>query len=215
MSQAERLSRIHFLIRSNGFVSLKELKKSFEVSRATLMRDIELMRDRLGAPVVYDPAENVYRYDPDAIVGEHLDELPGLWISASEGYAFLTLFNVLRAIDPGFLMYFLEPLRPIIKRFLTDRDFKMWRLDSKIVIDLPNFSKGRGVHLAPVFEALVKGNSIRLQWKDFSGEIHQSECQVTQLKLQETGWQLAIKPSPGDPCIVPLKDVQLCPSQAD
>lgn len=143
MSQAERISRIHFLLRAKGVVSLEELKETFEVSRATLMRDIELMRDRLGAPVIYDAKENGYRYDA-ARFGERVDELPGLWLSAKEGYAFLTLFNVLRAIDPGFLMYFLDPMRRTLKRLLTSHDFTMWRLDEKVVIDLPNFSRPTG-----------------------------------------------------------------------
>lgn len=209
MSQAERISRIHFLLRAKGVVSLEELKETFEVSRATLMRDIELMRDRLGAPVIYDAKENGYRYD-SARLGERVDELPGLWLSSKEGYAFLTLFNVLRAIDPGFLMYFLDPMRRTLKRLLTSHDFKMWRLDEKVVIDLPIFSRTDGVHLAPAFEALVKDEVVRLRWKDDDAEVHEADCTVIQLKLTEGGWKLAIQPAGGNVVIVRLENILQC-----
>ena len=210
MSQAERISRIHFLLRAKGLVTLEELKDTFEVSRATLMRDIELMRDRLGAPLIYDAKENGYRYDEKARSGELVDELPGLWLSAKEGYAFLTLFNVLRAIDPGFLMYFLLPMRRTLKRLLTSHDFTMWRLDEKVVIELSGFSRVDSVHVVPLFSALVTDEVVRLRWKGDGPEEHEADCRVTQLRLKETGWRLAIKPAGRDIVVVRLEDIQQC-----
>ncbi len=210
MSQAERLSRIHFLLRDNGEVSLKELKDALEVSRATLMRDIELMRDRLGAPLIYDSARRVYRYDTRAPFGQRLGELPGLWISAEEGYALLTLYNVVCAIDPGFLTYFLLPMRKTIKRLLVKGDFQMWSLDKKVVIDLPKFSRIDGNRLSPIFAALVKDTIVRLVWIDANNIEHEEDCRVIQLTLQETGWQLAIQPKGEVIVSVGLEHVRPC-----
>ena len=41
---------------------MKMLQEKFEVSRATLKRDIEVMRDRLEAPVFFDRAASGYVY---------------------------------------------------------------------------------------------------------------------------------------------------------
>jgi predicted DNA-binding transcriptional regulator YafY len=206
MSQAERISRIHFLIRAKGVVSLKELKQTFDVSRATLMRDIELMRDRLGAPLTYDAKENGYRYD-EACLGDRVDELPGLWLSAHEAYAFLTMFNVLREIDPGFLMYFVDPMRKTLKHLLGSQNFAMQQLDRKVVIDLPNFLKTAGAHLAPVFTALVNDEVVRLRWKNAAAEECESECAVIRLTLRETGWKLSIQPTGASVVTVPLENI--------
>lgn len=209
MSQAERISRIHFLLRAKEVVSLQEMKNTFEVSRATLMRDIELMRDRLGAPVVYDAGKKGYRLDPQARSGERVDELPGLWLTAKEGYAFLTMFNVLRAIDPGFLMYFLGPMRSTLKRLLSALDFTMWRLDEKVVIDLPDFLAAQRYDLGPVFSALVKDDVIRLTWRTDAQE-READCRVCRLTLQHQGWLLTIVPL-GDQAInVRLADILHC-----
>ncbi|MDE1947624.1 MAG: DeoR family transcriptional regulator, partial [Burkholderiales bacterium] len=42
--------KIESLIRQRGSVSLEALMQELEVSRATLKRDLEYLRSRLGAP---------------------------------------------------------------------------------------------------------------------------------------------------------------------
>eukprot|EP01036_Dinobryon_divergens_P011097 gene11097-14910_t len=51
------------LIRSRGGVSFEALQEELEVSRATLKRDLQYLRDRLGAPIVYDREANGYRFE--------------------------------------------------------------------------------------------------------------------------------------------------------
>lgn len=86
MSQSERIAKIHFLL-SRGQVTTGDLMETFEVSRATVMRDIELMRDRLGSPITYDPKKKSYYYstDENGEIDYEIDyqskfDLPGIWI---------------------------------------------------------------------------------------------------------------------------------------
>ena len=212
MSQAERLSRINFLLQSKGFVSSKAIQETFEISRATFQRDIEFMRNRLGAPLVYDPEKNVYRYDKNGHAGQTVDEVPGLWITPREGYALLTLFNVLRGIDPGFLGHYLNPLLRTIKRLLSMRNFRMWNLDRKVKIDLPNFTKTDHLNLGPVFSALVTDEAVQLDWLDTDSIERTGRCEVTQLILRESGWELAIKPTDSPATTVRLDAIRACRS---
>ena len=46
-----RLYRIETLIRARGHVSFKTLLDELEVSPATLKRDLDYLRSRLGAPI--------------------------------------------------------------------------------------------------------------------------------------------------------------------
>lgn len=60
-----RIIRLDEVIRSGIYPSGKYLAKKFEVSRATIMRDIEFLRDRYEAPLEYDFSRNGYYYsDP-------------------------------------------------------------------------------------------------------------------------------------------------------
>ncbi|WP_428421368.1 helix-turn-helix transcriptional regulator [Methylibium sp.] len=210
MSQAERISRIHFLLKAKDVVSLREMTETFEVSRATLMRDIELMRDRLGAPVVYDATAKGYRLNPNARTGERVDVLPGFWLTAKEGYAFLTMFNVLKAIDPGFLMYFLLPIRSLLKRLLSAQEFTTWSLDEKVAIDLPEFAPSHRRDLRPLFEALVRGEQVRLSWQVNQASLRDFVCHVNRLTLTQRGWIATMTPSDGIAINVPLIDIVDC-----
>jgi len=70
------LARIYWIytqLKSEARPSVARFKRCFEVSRGTFKRDIEFMKDRLGAPVVYDPAVNGYYLTDSSF------ELPAFW----------------------------------------------------------------------------------------------------------------------------------------
>lgn len=112
MNQTERYYRIDQLIREHGPISFAGLLRELEVSRATLKRDLAHLRDRLNAPIVFDRDAGGYRYDKHA-VGPRF-QLPGLWFSADEILALLTMHQMLEGLDAGGL------LGPHVKP-LTDR----------------------------------------------------------------------------------------------
>ncbi len=62
----ERLSALDRAIRAEEFPNATTLARALEVCPRTVQRDIEFLRDRLGAPVVFDHRRNGYAYsDPD------------------------------------------------------------------------------------------------------------------------------------------------------
>ena len=58
----ERLATIDRLIRSGGYPSTRDLADRLEVSRRTILRDIEMARDRLGVPLAYDTRRRGFTY---------------------------------------------------------------------------------------------------------------------------------------------------------
>ena len=66
MDRTERFYKIEMLIRSRGSVPFTDLMEELGVSRATLKRDLEYLRERLDAPIVYDRFANGYSMRPDA-----------------------------------------------------------------------------------------------------------------------------------------------------
>ncbi|HRM75632.1 MAG TPA: hypothetical protein PLI13_13155, partial [Paracoccus sp. (in: a-proteobacteria)] len=82
------------------------------VSRATLGRDIVYMRDRLNVPVAWDRERAGWRLSSAA--GQTQFELPGLWLSAEEIHALLTMQHLLANLDAGGLMG--PHIQPLMKR---------------------------------------------------------------------------------------------------
>jgi predicted DNA-binding transcriptional regulator YafY len=111
MSQFERIFGIHRLLKLGRAPSIQALIEKFEVSRASIRRDLQYMSDRLGAPIRFDRLARGYRYVETP--GEPPYELPGLWLSADEIHALLLMDELLGQLQTGLLR---EPLRPLRKR---------------------------------------------------------------------------------------------------
>ncbi len=110
MDRTERFYKIELLLRSRGCVSFAALREELDVSPATLKRDLQYLRDRLNAPIVYDAFDNGYRFDGAATRGER-HELPGMWFSENEIHALLTMHQLLAGLDDdGVLSRHLQPM---------------------------------------------------------------------------------------------------------
>ncbi|MCU5781912.1 hypothetical protein MA04_01212 [Alcanivorax balearicus MACL04] len=65
MTHLERFYRIHGLLRSaRQPVPMRRLIEELGVTRNTITRDFEYLRDFFGAPIVYDRDRNGHYYDP-------------------------------------------------------------------------------------------------------------------------------------------------------
>lgn len=103
MDRTERFHIIDMMLSNRGVVSFRDLQDRLEVSRATLKRDLEYLRNRLNAPIVWDRDAGGYRFDTSPETGGQY-ELPGLWFSAEEIHALLTMQHLLANLDAGGLL---------------------------------------------------------------------------------------------------------------
>jgi predicted DNA-binding transcriptional regulator YafY len=113
MDRTERFYKIELLLKSRGGASFAALRQELEVSPATLKRDLQYLRDRLNAPIVYDAHDNGYRFAaaPEGSRAPPRHELPGLWFSENEIRALLTMHQLLAGLDDdGVLARHLQPL---------------------------------------------------------------------------------------------------------
>jgi predicted DNA-binding transcriptional regulator YafY len=117
MNRIERFYKIDQMLHARGVVTLDTFLSELEVSRATFKRDMEYLRDRLHAPIVWDRSARGYRLDGGHAIGP-VYELPGLWFSASELYALLTAHKLLADIESGVLALHLAPLQNRLQKLL-------------------------------------------------------------------------------------------------
>ena len=117
MTKTARVYKIEMLIRNRGHVSFQALLDELEVSPATLKRDLDYLRDQLGAPIEYDRLSNGYRLAAEARGQKH--ELPGLWFNERELYSLLMAHELLSELDAdGVISRHLQPLLDRIHQML-------------------------------------------------------------------------------------------------
>lgn len=123
MDRSERFDRIDRLLSERRIVPLTLLMHTLGVSRATVKRDLEYMRNRLNAPIVWDRTAGGYRF-AGGEGGAAQYELPGLGFSAEEMHALLLMQHLLMNLDRGGLLGpHVEALRSRLRALLgTARD---------------------------------------------------------------------------------------------
>lgn len=87
----ERMMRIHERLRQGESLNCTQFAAEFEVSRKTVQRDIDHMRDRLGLPIEYDRSTHSFRYTAP------VEAFPTLQMSEGDAVA---LFVAERALEP-------------------------------------------------------------------------------------------------------------------
>ncbi len=124
MSKTERIIELANLLRKRGCMSKSEILEKFEISEPTFKRDLEFLRDRYGANIVYDASDKMYRIQTSgtlpygATKGTNM-EMPGLWFSPNELQALLTMHQVISGLGAdGLLAEHLEPLKDRIGQLL-------------------------------------------------------------------------------------------------
>jgi predicted DNA-binding transcriptional regulator YafY len=110
LDRLERFYRIDQMLVARRIVPRQVFLDELEVSLATFKRDLEYMRDRFNAPVIWDAEARGYRYQETPSVGRKF-ELPGLWFDEREAYALLMMQSLLSSLDQGGLIGpHIEPL---------------------------------------------------------------------------------------------------------
>jgi len=83
--------RLHDRLRGAAPVNCTQFAREFDVSRKTIQRDIDHMRDRLGLPIEYDRATHSYVYTAP------VEAFPTVQMSEGDAFA---LFVAERALEP-------------------------------------------------------------------------------------------------------------------
>ena len=120
MNQLDRLYQLERLLLSHRPMGREALMGELEISRATLKRYLELLRERMNVPVLYDRYENTYAIRQPAgkagAAGQRR-QLPGVWFSQQEIVALLTMYQLIAGLDAAGMLQ--RHLQPILERLRT------------------------------------------------------------------------------------------------
>jgi predicted DNA-binding transcriptional regulator YafY len=190
MTKTARVYKIEMLIRNRGHVSFQALLYELEVSPATLKRDLEYLKDRLGAPIVYDRFLNGYKFGEEYRGQKH--ELPGLWFNERELYSLLMAHQLLSELDSdGVISRHLQPLLERIHQMLGPDE-----VDAKLLLKRVKII-GAAKRPVPsqffemVGEALLKRRRIRMRYLTRGrGEVSERDVSPQRLVHYRSTWYL-------------------------
>ncbi len=196
MSSADRLYKIDSLIRSRGCVSFANLRAELEVSPATLKRDLEFLRSRVGAPIEYDRSANGYRFGAGAgtAYAGARHELPGLWFDEAELYSLLMAHQLLAGVDEdGLLARHLQPMLDRIHHLLGSgqgSEAGLALMQRVRIVSAQRRPVG-GQHFQRVTQALLQRSRLHLRYLTRGrGEVSERDVSPQRLVHYRSTWYL-------------------------
>jgi predicted DNA-binding transcriptional regulator YafY len=193
MERSYRIARIQALMSRASGVTMAQLMQELEASRATVNRDIELMRSQMNAPIVWDRETYSYRLDPRQAHGAPALPLPGLWLTPAQAYALLTLNNMVEQIAPQLLGPFVQPMRGMLKEMLSQMDVPLYGLDKKVSIDMPGMPPIDDRAFATLMQALLEELPVAISLRSADADAHTLEGIPRHLHIGQQGWRLRVQ----------------------
>jgi len=166
MSQASRLRDIVAILENSRHpVTRERLLNELGVSLATFKRDLDVLRDEMQAPIVWQPGENGeqrgYVLEDKGWSSGKLG-LPNAWFSASEIYALLMINEFASHIGPGLLSEHLQPLITRVTLMMSAAQDTPEDVRSRIRILTSASKRQASPHFETVARATVKRRRIKL-----------------------------------------------------
>lgn len=189
MDRTERLYKIDRMLNDRKVVPITEFLEELEVSQATFKRDLEYLRDRFNAPVIWDRDAGGYRFDKQGVGDAY--ELPGLWFSASEIHALLTMQQLLGSLGPGLLTPHIEPLLTRLRMLLDREDVPVDAVEKRIRIQKVNARAYEPEFFGPIATAVLQRRRIVIDHHNRSrNEVIRREVSPQRLSYYRENWYL-------------------------
>ncbi len=146
-------------IKKGNYPNTKTLAEHFEINRKTAQRDIEFMRDRMKAPLVYIPEQRGFAYEDSAF------ELPGFWLEEESLTSLLLAYRLVSAVPDKALKASLRSfLEQILEKISFQKQISLRQLSSKISVRNIQYSKTTEVIYHAILEALLSGKPVSIQY---------------------------------------------------
>ena len=143
----ERMLRLHRLLQEEHFPNCSTLADELEVSRKTVQRDIDFLRDRMGLPIEYDAGRFGFHYT------EPVTEFPGVEMSEGEVVALLI---AQKALEQTRGTAFEKPLRAACQKIVESLGGKITVSLAEVEAAVSFRSAGASDVEATIFDAVSR-----------------------------------------------------------
>jgi len=179
MSQLERIYSFHQKLKDKTFPNAMSLVDEFELSRSTAHRDINYLRDRLLAPLAFDPAKNGYYYT------EHDFALP--FADSPRLLFFLGLLNKM-ADEAG--LGELSEMKKLTKRLTTLIAPGYEQLINNVLCQWIEVESVTPAIFATIIECLLRGYLLEIRYRSAESDTSKRSIEPLRLINYQGRWYL-------------------------
>lgn len=191
VDRTERFYKIDQLLQARRpVVPVRDFLEELGISLATFKRDLEYMRERLNAPIVWDREQNGYRFEEPPARGPKY-ELPGLWFNPREAQALLTMERLIEELEPSLLGPHLAPLRTRLAALLSTGDHSVDEVRHRIRVIAFGARRHESKHFALIASAVLGRQRLRIGYYNRTrDETTEREVSPQRLIYYRANWYL-------------------------
>lgn len=175
MGKTERIAWIHRVLQEKRQLSTKRVARQFEVSEKTVKRDIEYLRDRCDAPIVWNSSIHSYEYEKIWHGLDFLDEHSLL--AASFLKAILGQFNYIPVVADALEESFLERLPKNYRNIVEG-----------IVYELPQFEAIPDALVLEICRSLSQRRVLHIAYINANDECNERDIEPRKLVNYSGKW---------------------------
>lgn len=154
----ERYCWFHNQVKAGLFPNAKRLAEHFEISHKQAQRDIEFIRDRLGAPLSYNKYRGGYYYEDNTY------QLPPIFLNSEELYALILSARLASTIPNKHIKTSIYQVLDKIVANNSSKKINVQQLLKKISVKNIEYYKTDGNIFQTVLYSLYKDKTIRIDY---------------------------------------------------
>ena len=190
MDRTERFYKIDQLLNDRRAVPMDTLIEELGISKATVKRDIEYMRNRLNAPITWDRSLRGYCFD-QSMPNVPKYSLPGLWFNSQEIFALLTMHQLLSNLGNGLLTPHIKPLLSRLNGLMGRQEGSAEEILKRVRILHMAARTERPEYFEAVANATIKRKRLRFRYRArYSDEDTVREVSPQRLVHYRDNWYL-------------------------
>lgn len=189
MDKFDRIFLLHAIFSSRRTaIGMEDLEARLECDRSTVFRTINVLKDRLHAPIVFDPVVGGYRYEESKTAGSY--QLPGLWFTATELQALAVLQRLISDIGGGLLEEHLDPISSRIEELIKHQKLHLSEAAERLRFPALG-ARPAGAAFPTVAAATLQRRKIWMIYRDRSRDtVSERTVSPQRLTHYREGWYL-------------------------
>ncbi|PTU32286.1 helix-turn-helix transcriptional regulator [Stenotrophobium rhamnosiphilum] len=189
MDRTERFQRIIRKLHEKRLVTRAEIQDELEISLATFKRDLEYLRDRLEAPIIWDAEQGGYRFDQPVAAPRYA--LPGLWFNADEIHALLAMHSLISGMGERVLDSAVAPVLNRVEKLLDGEGNSAAEVKKRIRVISPGHRALEHDDFGQISQAVLQRKRLHIRYyARGAGETSERDVSPQRLVHYRENWYL-------------------------
>lgn len=187
MDKHDRIQQLHrIFIQRRTPIKRSHLAEKLECSEKTIQRNLDVLRDHMAAPLIYDKEQKGWLYNKK----DQKFELPGLWLTAEEIQGLAVVLDIVEAMELGSFSSDFAAIKYAIDKLLAARGISSEQFNQWVSYIPKKRHRANTAIFQKISRALIDKQRLHIAYEDYKGHTTQREVSPLKVVHYDEKWYL-------------------------